>query len=77
MQTVEQIAAVSMRDDTNNASTQDAIENDAVQMEKTGDDIAYPDKRHCSINREVGSGEFKTEAVDDSKSEADVTLRTR
>ena len=46
MQTVEQIADVLICDDTNNASTQDAIKNDVAQMESTGDDIAHPGKRH-------------------------------
>ena len=37
-----------------------------------GDDIAYPGKRHCSIRREVASSECEKEAVDDSKSEAEL-----
>ena len=69
MQTVEQIADVPMRQDTNNVSTKEAIENGVAQMECTGDDIAYPGKRHCGTRREVGS-ECEKEAADDSKSEA-------
>ena len=67
MQTVEQMANVPVRDDTNNASTQDAIKNDVAQI-----DIAYPGKRHCSIRREVGSSECEKEAAEDNKSEAEL-----
>ena len=72
MPTVEQIEDVPMRDDKNNASTKEAIENDVAYMESTGDDIACPGKRHCSIRREVGRSECEKEAADDSKSEAEV-----
>ena len=58
-------------DDTN-ASTRKAIENDAVQMKSTGDDIALLGKRHRIIRREVDSSERKDEAADYSKSEAEL-----
>ena len=51
-----------MRDDTNNAPTQDA------QMESTGSDIRREAGR--SIRSEVGSSECEKEAADGSKSEA-------
>ena len=69
MQTVEQLADVPIRDDKNNASTKEAIENDVAQMESIGDDIAFSVKRHCSIRRE--SSECEKETADDSKSEAE------
>ena len=72
MQTVEHIADLLMSDDTNNASKKDAFENDVAQMEDTGDDIAHPGKRHCTIRREVGSIECEKEAADDSKSEVEL-----
>ena len=51
MQTVERIADVPMRDDTNNASTKESTENDVAKIEGTGDDIAHPGKRHCDIRQ--------------------------
>ena len=69
MQTVEQLAYVPVRDDTNNASMKEAIEHDVAQMESTGDDIAYPGRRHCSIRHADGSNDCEKETADDSKSE--------
>ena len=46
MQTIEQMADVPMRDDTDSASTKEANKNDVTQMERTGDGIAYPGKRY-------------------------------
>ena len=67
MQTVEQIADVPICDDDTNASMRKAIENDAAQMKKTGDDITLLGKQHRIIRREVDSSECKEEAADTLK----------